>query len=51
MNVNSRFTGRAATFHPPQGREKPRMPVLLYVALALGAFALFALTVEGCERL
>ena len=27
------------------------MADLLYVVLALGAFALFALVVEGCERL
>jgi hypothetical protein len=32
-------------------RGKPSMPDLLYVVLALGAFALFALVVEGCERL
>lgn len=27
------------------------MPDLLYVVLALGTFALFALAVEGCKRL
>jgi hypothetical protein len=32
-------------------RGKASMPDLLYVVLALGAFALFALAVEGCERL
>jgi hypothetical protein len=35
----------------PIYRGKPSMPDLLYVVLALGAFALFALAVEGCERL
>jgi hypothetical protein len=35
----------------PKGWEKPTMADLLYVALALASFALFALAVEGCERL
>jgi hypothetical protein len=31
--------------------EGPAMPDLVYTVLALGVFALFALAVEGCERL
>jgi hypothetical protein len=30
---------------------KPTMLDLLYVVLALGAFALFALAVDACDRL
>jgi hypothetical protein len=32
-------------------RERPTMADLVYVALALGAFAMFALAIRGCERL
>jgi hypothetical protein len=31
--------------------EKLAMPDLLYVVLALGTFAVFALAVDACERL
>jgi hypothetical protein len=31
--------------------EEASMADLLYLVLAFGAFALFALMVEGCERL
>jgi hypothetical protein len=51
MNPNSGFTKCAAIFRLPKAEEKPAMADLLYVVVALGAFALFALAVDACERL
>jgi hypothetical protein len=50
-NLNSGFTEPAAILHLFRAGEKPMLPDLLYVVLALGVFALFALALEGCERL
>jgi hypothetical protein len=51
MNPYGDFTGPAAILQSSQRWEKPTMADLLYLALALGAFAAVALAVEACERL
>jgi hypothetical protein len=47
---NGRFTG-VRIYPPPIRDERGPLVDLIFVVLALGAFALFALAVDGCQRL
>jgi hypothetical protein len=49
MNLNGGFTWPLAIYS--KELERLTMLDLVYVVVALGAFALFALSVDGCERL